>query len=105
MDVTGDTDLGPTGLDGPTGHRKRAGDEPTALTREEVIAMLASFGQRSPDEVDEHIGSLELTWLITMVEQRYKIALDLSDAALDKMTTVTGAVASLADVIAGTDHA
>jgi acyl carrier protein len=76
-----------------------------ALTRQEVIEMLASFGQRSPDEVDERIGSLELTWLITMVEQRYGVTLDLSDATLNQMTTVSGAVTSLAEVLAGADHA
>jgi hypothetical protein len=76
-----------------------------ALTRHDVIDMLAAFGQRSPDEVDEQIGSLELTWLITMVEQRYGVTLDLSDATLDQMTTVSGAVTSLAEVLAGAGHA
>jgi acyl carrier protein len=72
--------------------------------RDEVIAMLASFGQRSPDEVAEQIGSLELTWLITKVELRYGVTLDLSDETLAQMTTVSSAVTTLADVLAGAEH-
>jgi len=79
--------------------------QPAAPGRDEVIAMLASFGQRSPDEVAERIGSLELTWLITKVESRYGITLDLSDQLLAEMTTVTSAVTALADVLAGVGHA
>ncbi|HEX9034470.1 MAG TPA: hypothetical protein VF834_21720 [Streptosporangiaceae bacterium] len=79
--------------------------QPEAPSRDEVIEMLASFGQRSPDEVAERIGSLELTWLITKVEVRYGITLDLSDEALAEMSTVTGAVSALADVLAGAEHA
>jgi len=72
--------------------------------RDEVIAMLASFGQRSPDEVAEEIGSLELTWLITKVELRYGVTLELSDETMAEMTTVSGAVTALADVLAGAEH-
>jgi len=78
--------------------------QPEAPDREEVIAMLASFGQRSPDEVAEEIGSLELTWLITKVEQNYHVELDLSDQTLEQMTTVTGVVTALRDVLAGAEH-
>lgn len=67
--------------------------------------MLASFGQRRADEVAEQIGSLELTWLITKVELRYGVTLDLSDETLECMTTVSGAVTTLADVLAGEEHA
>lgn len=66
--------------------------------------MLASFGQRSPDEVAEEIGSLELTWLITKVELRYGVMLDLSDETLAQMTTVSSAVTTLADVLAGGEN-
>jgi hypothetical protein len=79
--------------------------QPEAPSRNEVIEMLASFGQRSPDEVAERIGSLELTWLITKVELRYGITLDLSDETLVEMSTVAGAVSVLADVLAGAEHA
>lgn len=72
--------------------------------RDEVIEMLASFGQRSPDEVGEEIGSLELTWLVTKVELRYGVILDLSDETLGQMTTVSSAVTTLADVLAGAEH-
>jgi hypothetical protein len=72
--------------------------------RDEVVAMLASFGQRSPDEVAEEIGSLELTWLITKVELRYGVMLDLSDETLAQMTTVSSAVTTLADVLTGAEH-
>lgn len=73
-------------------------------SREEVITMLASFGQRSDAEVAEQIGSLELTWLITKVELRYNVTLDVSDEALAQMTTVSGAVAALRDVLAGAEN-
>ena len=72
--------------------------------REQVIEMLASFGQRSPGEVAEDIGSLELTWLITQVEVRYGVTLDLSDETLAQMTTVAGAVAALRDALTGAEH-
>ncbi len=78
--------------------------QPIEPSRDEVIAMLASFGDRSPEEVAEQIGSLELTWLITKVELRYGVTLDLSDDALDKMTTVSGAVAELREVLSGAEH-
>lgn len=77
---------------------------PAAPDRSEVIAMLASFGQRAPQEVAEQIGSLELTWLITKVELRYGVTLDLTDETLAQMTTVSSAVTTLADVLAGAEH-
>jgi len=66
--------------------------------------MLAAFGQRTPDEVAEEIGSLELVWLITKVEQRCGVALDLSDDTLAEMTTVSGAVTALREVLSGAEH-
>jgi acyl carrier protein len=72
--------------------------------REEVVAMLASFGQRSADEVAEEIGSLELTWLITKVEAKYGVMLDLSDETMAQMTTVSSAVPALRDALAGAEH-
>jgi hypothetical protein len=74
------------------------------IGRAEVIAMLAGLGQRSIDEVPEQIGSLELTWLITKVESRYGVALELSDETLSQMTTVSSAVAALAGVLADAEH-
>jgi hypothetical protein len=78
--------------------------QPGALDRADVIAMLATFGQRSPDEVAEEIGSLELVWLITKVEQQSGVTLDLSDDTLAQMTTVSGAVLALREVLAGAEH-
>ena len=78
--------------------------QPVAPDRAEVIAMLATFGQRSPDEVAEEIGSLELVWLITKVEQQCGLTLDLSDDTLAQMTTVSGAVPALREVLAGAEH-
>ncbi len=73
--------------------------------RADVIAMLAAFGDRSAGEVAEQIGSLELTWLITKVEQEYGTMLDLSDEDLAAMTTVTTAVAGIRAALAGAGHA
>ncbi|GGQ69107.1 hypothetical protein GCM10010195_25760 [Kitasatospora griseola] len=68
--------------------------------RAEAIAMLARYGDRSPDQVDEHLGSLELTWLIAEAEQTYGVQLDLDDHRLDAIRTVDDAVAALGAQIA-----
>ncbi len=78
--------------------------QPAAPGRADVIAMLAAFGQRSPDEVAEEIGSLELVWLITKVEQQCGVTLDLTDDTMAQMTTVSGAVSALREVLAGAEH-
>ncbi|MFC1419662.1 acyl carrier protein [Streptacidiphilus cavernicola] len=62
------------------------------LGRAEVLAMLATFGDRSPESVPDDLGSLELTWLIAEFEQRYGIELDLSDERIDTVRTVDDAV-------------
>jgi acyl carrier protein len=71
-----------------------------APDRQEVVAILATLGDRPVEEVGDRIGSLELTWLITQIEQRYGITLDLDDEDLSRMTTVPGAVAALHDALA-----
>lgn len=68
--------------------------------RAAVLAMLADYGDRRPDEVHEELGSLELTWLVAQAEQRYSVLLDLSDELFARMGTVTGAVAVLRTSIA-----
>jgi hypothetical protein len=68
--------------------------------RDAVVAMLAGYGDRTPGEVDEELGSLELTWLVAAAERRYSVLLDLSDETFADMTTVTGAVAALRAAIA-----
>jgi hypothetical protein len=70
-------------------------------TRAEVIAVLAAMGDRTPREVSERIGSLELAWLVSQVEERYDTTLELSDEAFQQMATVTGAVVTLAQLLPG----
>jgi acyl carrier protein len=70
-------------------------------TRAEVIAVLAALGDRAPQDVTEQIGSLELAWLVSQVEQRYDTTLELSDEAFQQMATVTGAVETLAELLPG----
>ena len=70
--------------------------------RSEVIAILAAMGERAPDEVTEEIGSLELAWLVSQVEERYGTTLRLDDDALAQMMTVSGAVATIHQMLAGT---
>jgi acyl carrier protein len=70
--------------------------------RAAVVAMLAAFGDRTPEAVDEELGSLELTWLIDEVEQRYDIRLDLTEEELDRMRTVSDAVEVIRGVLTGT---
>ena len=70
------------------------------LARSEVVAMLATYRDRRPEQVPEAIDSLELAWLIHQVEQRYG-ALVLDDDVLPRMFTVTGAVDVLRDLKIG----
>jgi hypothetical protein len=86
-------------LDGPIGMSQR-----TAPGRDDVVTMLAGFGDRRPDEVSEQLDSLELTWLITNVEQRYGLTLDLDDEELSQMKTITGALAMFQEALAGAGY-
>lgn len=70
-------------------------------SRAEVIAILATLGDRTADDVTERIGSLELAWLVSQVEQRYDTILELSDETMEQMATVTGAVVTLRELLAG----
>lgn len=71
-----------------------------ALDRDQVVAMLATFGDRTPDAVPDQISSLELTWLIAQIEQEYGVVLDLSDDVLAGMSTVSGATSALGGAVA-----
>jgi acyl carrier protein len=62
--------------------------------------MLATYGDRSPDDVPEAIDSLELAWLIHQIEQRYG-DVDLDDDTLSRMSTVTGVLDVLRDLKVG----
>lgn len=65
--------------------------------------MLAAYGDRRPDEVPEDVDSMELAWLVHQIDQRYGHALDADDAALARMTTVSGVARVLADLETGSD--
>jgi acyl carrier protein len=77
---------------------------PGVPERSDVIAMLATFGDRQPEQVTEEIDSLELVWLIHQVEERYG-ELELDDDMLGRMSTVTGALGVLEELGIGSSHA
>lgn len=70
-------------------------------SRADVIAVLAEMGDRATEDVTERIGSLELAWLVSQIEQRYDTTLELTDETVQQMTTVTGAVITLRELLAG----
>jgi acyl carrier protein len=70
------------------------------LRRSDVVDMLATYGDRQPDQVPEAIDSLELAWLIHQIEQRYG-ELDVDDDMLERMSTVTGVVDVLSHLKVG----
>jgi hypothetical protein len=63
-----------------------------SLNRDDVVAMVASFGDRPVAEVGERIDSIQLAWLVHQVEQRYGVEIELDDAQFGQMNTITGAV-------------
>jgi acyl carrier protein len=65
--------------------------------------MLASYGDREPEQVPEAIDSLELAWLMHQLEQRYG-ALDVDDDTIARMSTVTGVVDVLKVLRVGLPH-
>ena len=65
--------------------------------------MLASYGDREPEQVPEAIDSLELAWLMHQLEQRYG-ALDVDDDTIARMSTVTGVVDVLKVLNVGRPH-
>jgi hypothetical protein len=73
---------------------------PATPDRDDVVAMLATYGGREPARVHEQIDSLELAWLLHRVEQRYGVTLDLDDDELARMSTVDGAVTVLREAMA-----
>jgi acyl carrier protein len=70
------------------------------LQRSDVVAMLATYGDRQPEQVPEAIDSLELAWLIHQIEQRFG-PLDVDDDMLARMSTVTSVVGLLTDLRVG----
>ena len=71
----------------------------SVLQRSDVVAMLATYGDRQPEQVPEAIDSLELAWLIHQIEQRYGPLDD--DDMLARMSTVTSVVGLLKDLRVG----
>ncbi len=61
-------------------------------TRDSVIAIVAAYRNRPPDDIPEQLDSLGVAWLVHVAERRFGIALDLDDDTLARMSTVTGAV-------------
>jgi acyl carrier protein len=71
----------------------------TAVERDDVVGILASFHTRPAEDIPERIDSMELAWLVHQVEQKYGVRLELDDGQLGRMGTVTGAVDVLREVI------
>ncbi|MEV4544794.1 acyl carrier protein [Micromonospora echinaurantiaca] len=63
------------------------------LGRADLVAMLAELTAKPAAEVPERIGSMELAWLVHLVEQRYEQPLDLTDDQLAGIRTVDDALA------------
>ncbi|MDO3705274.1 acyl carrier protein [Micromonospora sp. C28SCA-DRY-2] len=63
------------------------------LGRADLVAMLAELTAKPAAEVPERIGSMELAWLVHLVEQRYERPLDLTDDQLARIRTVDDALA------------
>ena len=62
--------------------------------------MLATYGDRTPENVPEAIDSLELAWLLHQLEQRWG-ALDIDDDMVARMSTVTGVLGVLTELRVG----
>ncbi|MFI5930140.1 acyl carrier protein [Micromonospora sp. NPDC051543] len=65
------------------------------LGRADLLTMLAELTAKPADEVPDRIGSMELAWLVHLVEQRYERELDLTDEDLAGIRTVDDALAVL----------
>jgi hypothetical protein len=76
------------------------------LDRAEIVALLATLGDRDPADVPDRVDSLELAWLVHQVEQRHGVRLDLDDDELLRMATVSGAAEVLNAALhaSGTDR-
>ncbi len=69
--------------------------------RDLVIALLAEYDERTPDQVGERIDSLELAWLVHRLRSAHAVRHDFGDEELSAMGTVDGAVAVLREVWLG----
>ncbi|WP_018830026.1 hypothetical protein [Salinispora tropica] len=73
-----------------------------ALGRVDLVAMLAQLTDR-PTDVPERIGSMELAWLVHLVEQRSDRRLDLTDDQLAGIRTVDDALVVFQTALATAD--
>ncbi|MCG5438196.1 acyl carrier protein [Micromonospora foliorum] len=62
------------------------------LGRADLMTMLAELSAKPAAEVSDRIGSMELAWLVHLVEQRYERRLDLTDDELAGVRTVDDAL-------------
>ncbi|MFE9189870.1 acyl carrier protein [Micromonospora sp. NPDC007208] len=62
------------------------------LGRADLMSMLAELSAKPAAEVSDRIGSMELAWLVHLVEQRYERRLDLTDDELAGVRTVDDAL-------------
>ena len=63
------------------------------LGRADLVTMLAELTEKPATEVGDRIGSMELAWLVHLVEQRYDRRLELTDDQLAGIRTVDDALA------------
>ncbi|MFC0032930.1 acyl carrier protein [Micromonospora chaiyaphumensis] len=63
------------------------------LGRADLVSMLAELTAKPVDQVPDRIGSMELAWLVHLVEQRYDRRLELTDDQLAGIRTVDDALA------------
>ncbi|HKN56864.1 MAG TPA: hypothetical protein VJX66_30530 [Amycolatopsis sp.] len=69
------------------------------VARADVVAILASLGDRSADEVGDRIDSMQLAWLVHQVEQRYGVEIELTGEQFARMSEVDGAVEVLRETL------
>ncbi|WP_430501945.1 acyl carrier protein [Micromonospora trifolii] len=62
------------------------------LGRADLMTMLAELTAKPAAEVSDRIGSMELAWLVHLVEQRYERRLDITDDELAGIRTVDDAL-------------
>ncbi|MGC4856083.1 acyl carrier protein [Micromonospora sp. DT4] len=65
------------------------------LGRADLLTMLAELTAKPADQVPDRLGSMELAWLVHLVEQRYERQLDLTDDDLAGIRTVDDALVVL----------
>lgn len=63
------------------------------LGRADLASMLAELTAKPVDQVPDRVGSMELAWLVHLVEQRYDRRLELTDDQLAGIRTVDDALA------------